>query len=70
MGIQVKIAKELLDPLESLILFQGCNLRLGETNDFIKVILRRTGRSDLNQAHNLSRTLFTGQEEKLEPKCL
>lgn len=25
---------------------------------------------DLNQAHSLSRTLLTGQEEKLEPKCL
>lgn len=70
MGIWVKITKKQLDPLETLILFQGCNLRLGEMNGFFKVIFRRVERRDSNQAHSLSRTLLTGQEEKLEPKCL
>lgn len=70
MGIQVKVARGQLDPLEVLILFQGCNLRLGEMKDFVEVILRRTERRDSNQARSLSRTVLTGQEEKLELQCL
>lgn len=38
-------------------------------NGFVKVMLRRIESRDSNQAHRLSRTLLTGQEEKLEPEC-